>query len=715
LLWLHIAGLWALAVAQPLFGLLGANAEFFVAHRAQAADILFLTLILAAIFPLLLACMVWLAGLAGRRAGTVAFNVVLAGLTSILAMQIAIRGGASTWLTAVPLAAAVGAAGVVAYGRWSAVRMFCTVLSAAALIVPGVFLLNPRIQTLVFADSGDAGAAPAPRTSMSSSGRRADTPVVLVVFDELPLVSLLDANEDVDPLLYPNFSALKREGLWFRNATTVDAYTHWALPAIASGTYPRRPALPSATDYPNTLFTLLGRSHRLEVAEPVTQLCPKQLCSGGEDTSLHHRLRSMGEDLRVVFLRLVLPPDLAAGLPDPTVTWAGFGKRYADSAANNGDEESRESVAEEADVTEEAAKRWQQVRALPRVTPALRFIDGISADDPQPTFYFLHTLVSHQPHHMLPGGKENKTWVKTPNIKGNDSGSWVVAQDYQRHLLQVGFVDDLLGRLITRLKDVGLYDRAMIVITSDHGISYSPDASRRRFRVRTAAEIMRVPLIVKLPAHLAVPEGVTNLNAEVIDILPTIADALGIQVPWGIDGTSLLDPARPERKWKSMFTDPPRQQYGMDANGTDVTSALRRKLELFGDGAGNPHRAPVLAGFNALLGQRVENLRVTQDGGPVELIRSAEYEHVDVNAPAVVFDVAGRFPSARPDTRVAVAVNGVVEAVTRTWESDPRGWLATPRFGAWRQGRNTIEVFIIERDKTGPVLRRTSPIGSTGL
>ena len=153
-------------------------------------------------------------------------------------------------------------------------------------------------------------------------------------------------------------------------------------------------------------------------------------------------------------------------------------------------------------------QRWRQGIQASRVTPVRQFIEGIGKDDPQPTFYFLHTLISHQPHHMLPGGKENKTWVSLPGRTGwNRSKSWAVGQQYQRHLLQVGFVDGLVGQLMRRLKDVGLYDRAMIVITSDHGVSYLPDAPQRNFVRQTAAEIMRIPLLIKFPERIGVIEA----------------------------------------------------------------------------------------------------------------------------------------------------------------------------------------------------------------
>ncbi|MBP1634426.1 MAG: sulfatase [Acidobacteria bacterium] len=696
---LHVLGLWALAVAQPLLDLLGANPEFFVAHRAGALEILGLTLLLAAGLPLLVAALVRLVGLAGARAREAARDVVLATLAWAFAMQVAIRAGAASWPIAVPIAAAVAVAVVLAYRRWTAVRSFFTILSIAALVVPALFLLKPGIRTLVAApaNAGEGGRAPA-----ATGGTAARAPVVLIVFDELPLLSLLDADRNIDPVLYPNFAALARDGVWYRNATTVHAFTRWAVPSIVSGKYPREAALPSAADHPDTLFTLLGATHRLEVSEALTSLCPERLCPPGEENSRARRLAAMGRDLRVVFLHLVLTRDLTASLPDPTQTWADFGGGGAapDAAAADIQPE-----ADENGVRAAVRERWREGITASRVPPVQRFIDGIGNDDPQPTFYFLHTLVSHHPHVLLPSGKQNRTWVRLPEER--DKGqSWAIVQAYQRHLLQVGFVDGLIGQLVRRLKEAGIYDDAMIVITADHGASYLPGQPLRNFRDETAAEIMRVPLIMKFPARVPLSAHVSDANAETVDILPTVADALGIAVPWQVDGSSLIDPARPERPSKFMFTTGRRHE--LPAAGPDLEPALRRKVELFGDGARNPERAPRVPAFDRLIGQPLAALHVVEGGGPVEITQAWEYEDVDLSGSAVVFDVAGRFASPRPDTFVAVAVDGVVQAVTRTWESNPRGWLATPKFGAWRPGRNAIEVFVLEGGEAAPLLRRTS-------
>ena len=45
-----------------------------------------------------------------------------------------------------------------------------------------------------------------------------------------------------------------------------------------------------------------------------------------------------------------------------------------------------------------------------------------------------------------------------------DDEPWLVLQGYQRYLLQVGFVDTLVGRVLRTLDEAGIYDRSLIVV-----------------------------------------------------------------------------------------------------------------------------------------------------------------------------------------------------------------------------------------------------------
>src|SRR4029453_16566284 len=97
-----------------------------------------------------------------------------------------------------------------------------------------------------------------------------------------------------------------------------------------------------------------------------------------------------------------------------------------------------------------------------------QFVGGISSADLQPTFYFLHVLLPHQPWMLLPPGQRNGSPAPLPSamrvVSRNDD--WEIAQNQQRHLLQVGYVDHAVGEVLARLRQTGLYDRALVVCTA---------------------------------------------------------------------------------------------------------------------------------------------------------------------------------------------------------------------------------------------------------
>ena len=199
--WLHLAALWSVAIAQPLFGPLAASPEFFIAHRAGATEILVLTVTLVVLLPLLLIAIVSAVGSLGPRAHTASVMFAMATLTGILAMHAAVQVGLSAWFVAVPLAIAAGVGVAVSYVSVPVVRSFFSMLSIAIVAIPAVFLAAPGIRSLVLEPFRHASIL-----QPISPGRASrDTPVVLVVFDELPLVSLLDRNRRHRPRAVSEF------------------------------------------------------------------------------------------------------------------------------------------------------------------------------------------------------------------------------------------------------------------------------------------------------------------------------------------------------------------------------------------------------------------------------------------------------------------------------------------------------------------------------
>jgi hypothetical protein len=697
----HVAGLWAIAVVHPLLDVLGRSPEFFVAQRAEPIDILLLVGALLLAFPLVLAAFMAAAAAAGPRPRAAVTGTLLAALVGLLCVQLLKELGATRWQVAVPVAALTGIATAVLYFRAAALRSFFSLLSVGIAIVPTVFFLQPGIVRLVLPDS--SGSSPAD----PAADRFLPAPVVLIVFDELPLVSLLDANRNIDPTLYPNLSALARDGVWFRNATTVSDYTRWALPPILTGRRPNPGDIPTAGDHPDTLFSFLSRTHRIEAFESVTTLCPRSVCADPVDT-LPARAARIGGDLLIVAGHVFLTPDLhdRLQLPDLSANWAGF------------------TLAADGDV-DTSPRAWQRRAHLrfrdDRRELVAQFIDRIGAPGPQPVFYFLHTLLPHQPWVLLPSGQRNSSLGPLPSAMRvvARSDEWEIAQNQQRHLLQVGFVDRAVGQVMSRLKEADLYGRALVVITADHGVAITRGHPVRSFSPETAAEIMRVPLLVKPPATVTTSEWFPHVNAdgqrvsdrnvESVDIAPTIAHVLGVPLPWKTDGSSLFDRSVPPREEKRIaFAGGKKtQRYGPE--GPSFDAVLREKVATFGEA--NRYRVPRPPRYGELVGHAASDYRIVDSAETADMRFAWQYAAVDPVADAVPFDVSGRLNGRSTDSEpayIAVSVNGVIQAVTRTWTSRPGGWLATPPLDAWRRGENTVELFVIAESGGQPVLGRVA-------
>ncbi len=105
---------------------------------------------------------------------------------------------------------------------------------------------------------------------------------------------------------------------------------------------------------------------------------------------------------------------------------------------------------------------------------------------------------------------------------------------------EIRYTDEcLIGPLVAKLKALGVYDRTMIVLTSDHGEEFF-DHGGWLHNHGVYEEVIRVPLIVKFFGSRNAGR-VVRAPAFGVDVMPTIADELGIKVrPQGRDGRSLL-------------------------------------------------------------------------------------------------------------------------------------------------------------------------------
>lgn len=103
---------------------------------------------------------------------------------------------------------------------------------------------------------------------------------------------------------------------------------------------------------------------------------------------------------------------------------------------------------------------------------------------------------------------------------------------------EIAAADRIVGDLLTALQDLDVYDRALIVLLSDHGEGLG-DHGEEEHGVLLYEEAIHVPLLLKLPDSKLAGSTVSK-PAQLIDVVPTVLSLLGEPLPAALKGASLL-------------------------------------------------------------------------------------------------------------------------------------------------------------------------------
>lgn len=116
---------------------------------------------------------------------------------------------------------------------------------------------------------------------------------------------------------------------------------------------------------------------------------------------------------------------------------------------------------------------------------------------------------------------------------------------------EIAVADEVVGQLLAELKRLGVYDKALIILTSDHGDALG-DHDEVGHGVFLYRSTMQVPLLVKLPGNERAGSSVAAV-AQLSDIAPTLLAAAGIEPPVALAGRDL---ARVGRELATVETTP---------------------------------------------------------------------------------------------------------------------------------------------------------------
>lgn len=644
---LELAALTGLALVQPMLDVLGRSPETFVFRRVDGADLVVFAFVVA-VGP---AVVLWLVGLlSGLFGARVRRPVHLSELAVLLAIAVLVGlKSADALFGRAALLVAVGAAGLgtLAYLRFRGVRLFLSYLSVLPLLALGAFLFASPASGLVRGPEYDIVEDPG-----------TTTPLVMLVVDEFPTAALLDGDGAVDARRFPSFARLGEDARWYRNYSTVNNFTIHAVPALLSAEAPEADDVPLLDDHPRNLFTLLGGTYDLNVSEAITRLCPTELCPTAESAASAAGLGGIAEDAREVLGELVsldaYPGPESDFFVEPVTTY---------------------------DSSDDLFREGREAEVQPT-----RFREFLAALEPStgPSLHYLHMVLPHEPWRFFPDGTEYRSPSRDP--RGDPAGIWLDEWPARlgrlRFELQARYTDRLVGQFLDRLQETSLWDEAVIVVVADHGAAFTPGEGRRVLTEDNAHEIMWSNLFIRAPRLAA---GTTDVAVQTFDVLPTVADLLGTEVPWPIEGASVLaaddgsvastEGERAFHRFPNRHFYEPEAVLSIDGPANLEALLAQEPARLSAaDPVGSLYRATPLGD---LYDRRVEELDV---GPPVDAV--AEVEDLDDilqgGLSVLTAYVGGGLdaPAVHDDAWVVATVDGVVSGVSPLFaeERHPRGF-----------------------------------------
>lgn len=568
------------AIAQPILQLYGDNLTIFLSSRISGSQVLFFGLIIILLPPMLMSIGEVLIGSIFPRLRKHAHNFFVFICLWLIVLLLLRTVSFGAWPVALCITAVLAFGVLRVYVNWDAVGSWVRLMSPLSLIVIAMFAISVKDVVWV----ADIGAADVVinKEPTSAVTPRADVSVVMVILDEAPLFPLLNADGKINSLRFPGFASLANSSTWYRNDVASSQYTTSAVPSILTGILPNKNPAPLLVNYPKNLFTLLGGNMAMDVQEIMTSLCPKQLCekaavspsddttpvdnNSPEDADIEQAKETseFGRFLRdtsIVLGHKLLPKGLRQHLPTIDEAWGNFG-----GTAASGDQISSadSSVApdvlpqgnssppsiqyESTETMKESKLKWRSSGPVSQVL-RVETLTKRATEQAIPTLHFAHVLLPHRPWNLTSDGRTSAK----PNYDSDNPKEIDASRDqYQKFLHQYAATDTIIGDLVAKLRASKNWDRTMLIVTADHGVTLEPGEHKRdtnATRIDTMEDLYRVPLFIKYPDQTVFETNDCPVMA--VDILPTISAVKGIDAGWIYDGQSLLNNC-PQRQARTI-------------------------------------------------------------------------------------------------------------------------------------------------------------------
>ena len=632
---LYLLVLCSFSISQPIFDLFSRNSDYFISWGMTTIELTIFLIWFYLCIPTILLIIHWNAKKINMQLG----KYVNVAMTFILTLLITTRLLSYFFdLEIMP---------------FLIVTLLCSVLLAYFIYSFPLFINNLNvfsiftvISPIVFITSvfPDLNASNQEAIDLEFHQPVNDIPVVLIIYDELPLYTILDRNANIDSTRYQNFYEFSQNATFYKQARTVATGTKLAVPSILSGMIKPKGTLPSLDNYPINLFTVLANSHKVIPRYSVhTNLCPEKIYKTDRVTSLT-KLIGISLDQVLVYFHLILPKKAKNKLRPISATDHDF-----------------------FNITN------YQLENDYRLSLHKQFVSDIKKfNSEKPPFFILHNTLPHVSYMYTPLGKRyadfDDAWI-LPGIDYSidlwSNREQEVIQAQQRHMLQTMYVDKMFGEIVDELKNKELYNEALIILTSDHGVSFWPNCRRRleqgeNISIESSSistevhpelnfplsDVYGIPLIIKYPKQNK--KIILNTYAESVDVAPTVYDILNYNISQDLNGKSLVN---------NKSADNIRFDYINNAT-------LKRSVNLFGD---HSLQGIYRFGKNAdLIGNNITNFNVIDTMNlKANINEMSNYLNVNLETNFIPSLIKGSLESTKKNKEITliITVNDIIAGI----------------------------------------------------
>jgi len=301
--------------------------------------------------------------------------------------------------------------------------------------------------------------------------------------------------------------------------TSLHGYVRDTTPQLQSffneGTIFERAYAPAAITTPSVVGMLSGRYPQNSGVRLLCQKLPNTTILVSD------HLRRAGYQTAAVVSNAVLT-DAACGL---SARFDHYDARLDETESNRAHIYERTAAK-----TTDAAVNWLHYKCAPD----------------RPHLLYIHYIDPHGPYDPPADRPADFTHEKPQMIDMTGKGGGIHPEGevdglemVDRYDEEIAYADQEAGRLLREYRGMGYLDDALVILCADHGEAMMEHDHWFAHGVYVYEEIIRVPLAIR---YKNMPSGRIAAPVSLVDVAPTILEAVGLPVPEDLDGHSLLAP-----------------------------------------------------------------------------------------------------------------------------------------------------------------------------